>query len=181
MRDRVSCLVHPVTTHLASLGDPTWFARVSAQVVTDPALRVIMAEEALAKASSRHVVETLLRLLPDMPADVRQDRAAMVRHLIVHVCAERERAVAEGTATPPATRDEAATGLIDAITGLWTAPHTAWAATDRRPSSRPATTVAHSTAAPPKPGTSRHAHSDPAAPGTAASTAVPQSAAAGTR
>ncbi|MFE9751201.1 TetR/AcrR family transcriptional regulator [Saccharothrix saharensis] len=125
VRDWVSCLVRPVTTHLASLGEPTWFARFSAQVMTDPAFGVIMAEEALAEASLRHVVDTLMRLLPDMPADVREDRAAMVRHLIVHVCAERERAVAEGTATPRATWDEAATGLIDAITGLWTAPHTA--------------------------------------------------------
>ncbi|MFJ6671410.1 TetR/AcrR family transcriptional regulator [Actinosynnema sp. NPDC091369] len=125
VRDWVSCLVRPVTTHLASLGDPTWFARFSAQVMTDPAFRVIMAEEALAEASLRHVVDTLFELLPDMPADVREDRAAMVRHLIVHVCAERERAVAEGAVTPRATWDEAATGLVDAITGLWTAPCTA--------------------------------------------------------
>ncbi|NUT52763.1 MAG: TetR family transcriptional regulator [Saccharothrix sp.] len=125
VRDWVACLVRPVTTYLASLGDPTWFARFSAQVMTDPALRVIMAEEALAEASLRHVVDTLVDLLPDLPADVREDRAAMVRHLIVHVCAERERALAEGAPTARSTWDEAATSLIDAITGLWTAPYTA--------------------------------------------------------
>ncbi|CAM02116.1 hypothetical protein A8924_3229 [Saccharopolyspora erythraea NRRL 2338] len=40
------------------------------------------------------------------------------------MCAERERALAEGTATPRATWDEAAAGLVDAITGLWAAPVT---------------------------------------------------------
>ncbi|QQQ79183.1 TetR family transcriptional regulator [Saccharothrix sp. 6-C] len=125
VRDWVACLVRPVTTYLASSGDPTWFARFSAQVMTDPAFRVILAEEALAEDSLRHVVENLIGLLPDMPADVREDRAGMVRHLIVHVCAERERALAEGTETPRSTWDETANGLIDAITGLWTAPHTA--------------------------------------------------------
>ncbi|WP_082403987.1 TetR family transcriptional regulator [Saccharothrix sp. NRRL B-16348] len=125
VRDWVACLVRPVTTYLASSGDPTWFARFSAQVMTDPAFRVIMAEEALTEASLRHVVDNLIALLPDMPADVREDRADMVRHLIVHVCAERERALAEGAATSRSTWDETANGLIDAITGLWTAPYTA--------------------------------------------------------
>src|SRR5689334_11875996 len=34
-RDWVSCLVRPVTDHLAALGSPTWFARFGAQVMTD--------------------------------------------------------------------------------------------------------------------------------------------------
>ena len=123
VRTWVACLVRPVTTYLASLGDPTWFARFSAQVMTDPALRLVMAEEALAERSLRHVVDSMIDLLPDLPAEVREDRAAMVRHLIVHICAERERALAEGTATPRATWDEAASSLIDAVTGLWTAEH----------------------------------------------------------
>lgn len=125
VRDWVGCLVRPVTTYLASAGGPTWFARFSAQVMTDPAFRVIMAEEALTEASLRHVVDNLVALQPELPADVREDRAAMVRHLIVHVCAERERALADQAATPRATWDEAAAGLVDAITGLWTAPYTA--------------------------------------------------------
>ncbi|MEU4745671.1 TetR family transcriptional regulator [Actinosynnema sp. NPDC023658] len=124
VRDWVACLVRPVTAYLASSGGPTWFARFSAQVMTDPAFRSITAEEALAEAALREVVDRLIGLGPDVPADVREDRAAMVRHLIVHVCAERERALAEGAATPRSTWDEAATGLIDAITGLWTAPCT---------------------------------------------------------
>nr|WP_158853214.1 TetR/AcrR family transcriptional regulator [Saccharothrix deserti] len=124
VRDWVACLVRPVTAHLASLGDPTWFARFSAQIMTDPAFREIMAEEALAEPSLREVLVNLYEFAPDMPADVREDRGNMIRHLIVHVCAERERSLAEGAATPRSTWDEAATGLIDAITGLWTAPCT---------------------------------------------------------
>ncbi|ONI90768.1 TetR family transcriptional regulator [Saccharothrix sp. ALI-22-I] len=124
-RDWVACLVRPTITHLASLGDPTWFARFSAQVLTDPAFREMMSAEALADVSLRQVLDNLTELTPDIPDDVRADRSHMIRHLIVHVCAERERAVAESALTPRSTWDEAATGLIDAITGLWTAPCTA--------------------------------------------------------
>ncbi|WP_229796181.1 TetR/AcrR family transcriptional regulator [Saccharothrix coeruleofusca] len=124
VRDWVACLVRPVTAHLASLGGPTWFARFSAQVMTDPASRRILAEEALATSSLRRVVNGLDRCLPDLPAQVRAERADMVRHLMVHVCAERERALAEGATPTRSTWDETATGLVDAITGLWTAPVT---------------------------------------------------------
>ena len=48
----------------------------------------------------------------------------MSRQLIVHMCAERERALHEGTATPRATWEAAAVGLIDALVGLWQAPYT---------------------------------------------------------
>ena len=124
VRDWVSCLVRPSTTYLASLGDPTWYARFGAQVMTDPAFRAIMSEESLATPSLRRVVDGLDRCLPDLPAEVHAERGDMTRHLMVHGLAERERALAEGTATPRATWDEAATGLVDAIAGLWLAPVT---------------------------------------------------------
>ncbi|WP_344320744.1 TetR/AcrR family transcriptional regulator [Streptomyces macrosporus] len=124
IRDWVSCLVRPFTAHLDSLGGPTWFARFGAQVVTDPAFRAIMAEEALATPSLKRVLEGFDRCSPDLPADIRAERGDMIRTLMVHVCAERERALAEGTVTPRATWAEAAAGLVDAITGLWTAPVT---------------------------------------------------------
>ncbi|WP_031510420.1 TetR/AcrR family transcriptional regulator [Streptomyces megasporus] len=124
VRDWVACLVRPVTAHLDSLGGPTWFARFGAQVMTDPAFQGIMAEEAMATPSLKRVVDAFDRCPPDLPDDVRAERGDMIRTLMVHVCAERERALAEGTATPRATWDEAAAGLVDAITGLWTAPVT---------------------------------------------------------
>ncbi|MFF9001217.1 TetR/AcrR family transcriptional regulator [Streptomyces achromogenes] len=122
VRDWVHCLVRPVTEHLAGLGSPTWYARFCAQVMTDPALHEIMVEESLASPALREAVEGLNRTLPDLPPEVRAERGQMVRLLILHTCAERERALAESAPTPHATWSAAATGLADAIVGLWLAP-----------------------------------------------------------
>ncbi|MEU0075280.1 TetR/AcrR family transcriptional regulator [Streptomyces sp. NPDC006332] len=124
VRDWVDCLVRPVPEHLAALGSPTWYARFCAQVMTDPALRRTMSEESLASPALRQIVEGLRRCLPELPDDVRAERGDMARHLIVHVCAERERALAEHTPTPRSTWHEAATGLVDAAVGMWLAPVT---------------------------------------------------------
>ncbi|MFG2959199.1 TetR/AcrR family transcriptional regulator [Streptomyces sp. NPDC048291] len=125
VRDWVDCLVRPITEHLAGLGSPTWYARFCAQVATDPALYEIMVEESLASPSLREAVAELNRRLPELPAEVRTERGQMARTLILHTCAERERALAEGTDTPRATWGDAATGLTDALLGLWLAPVTA--------------------------------------------------------
>ncbi|WP_067175317.1 TetR/AcrR family transcriptional regulator [Microtetraspora niveoalba] len=124
VRDWVACLVRPFTEHLAAMGNPTWFARFGAQVMTDPALREIMIEEALASPTLIRVVDGLNRCLPGLPGEVRAERGEMTSQLMMHGCAERERALAEGRPTPRASWHDAATGLIDAITGLWTAPVT---------------------------------------------------------
>jgi len=124
VRDWVSCLVRPSTEHLAALGSPTWYARFCAQAMTDPALHRIMVEESLGSPSLRQLVDGLWRCLPRLPDEVRAERASMARHLILHACAERERALAENTPTPRATWHDAATGLVDAIVGLWQAPVT---------------------------------------------------------
>jgi AcrR family transcriptional regulator len=120
-RDWVACLVRPTTEHLATLGRPTWFARFTAQVMTDPPLRDIVVDEALASPSLQLIVDGVKRCLPHLPAEVLAERADMARHLIVHMCAERERALAEGTPTPRSSWSDAATGLVDAISGLWPA------------------------------------------------------------
>lgn len=125
VRDWVTCLVRPAMEYLAGLGNPTWFARFGAQVMTDPALREIMTEESLSSPSLTHTVDGLNRCLPDLPSDVRAERGDMARQLMAHMCAERERALAEGTPTPRSNWHDAATGLIDALTGLWLAPVTA--------------------------------------------------------
>ncbi|MEA5360774.1 TetR family transcriptional regulator [Amycolatopsis sp., V23-08] len=124
VRAWVACLVRPVTDHLGALPGPTWFARFGAQVMTDPALRGIMVEEALAVPSLHRTLRGLHGCLPALPADVRAERADMARQLMVHTCAERERALAEGTPTPRADWHAAGTGLIDALVGLWLAPVT---------------------------------------------------------
>ncbi|MEV4804450.1 TetR family transcriptional regulator [Nonomuraea sp. NPDC049421] len=123
-RDWVGCLVRALTEHLAALGTPTWYARFAAQVMTDPALRRIMRDEALTSPTLMRVLEGLRRCLPEQPADVRAERAEMTSQLLVHMCAQRERALAENLPTPRSTWHDAATGLIDAITAIWTAPVT---------------------------------------------------------
>ncbi|HVK64781.1 MAG TPA: helix-turn-helix domain-containing protein [Polyangium sp.] len=124
LRDWVSCLVRPTTEHLAALGSPTWYARFIAQVTTDPALRQLVIDEAIASASMQEIIQGLNRIMPVLPAEVREERGDMGRQLIVHMCAERERALQAGTATPRATWEAAAVGLVDALVGLWQAPFT---------------------------------------------------------
>jgi AcrR family transcriptional regulator len=123
VRDWVGCLVRPSTEHFATLGNPTWYARFSAQAMTDPGLRTIMFEESFSASDAlQEVVAGLYRSLPDLPDDVRQERGDMSRQLMVHMTAERERALAEGTPTPRASWHDAGTGLIDAIVAIWLAP-----------------------------------------------------------
>ncbi|MEV1249672.1 TetR/AcrR family transcriptional regulator [Nonomuraea sp. NPDC050022] len=124
VRGWVACLVRPVTEHLAALGNPTWFARFGAQVMTDPALHEIMIDEALTSPSLVRILDGLNRCLPDLPLPVRAERKHMTSTLMMHTCADRERALAEGRTTPRVSWHGAATGLIDAIVAIWTAPVT---------------------------------------------------------
>ena len=124
LRDWIACLIRPITEHLDALGNPTWYARFGAQVMADPVLRKIMSEEAQTSPTMQRIVDGLDRCLPELPSDVRLERMDMTRQLMVHMLAERERALADGTPTPRASWHDAATGLIDAIVGLWLAPVT---------------------------------------------------------
>lgn len=124
LRDWVGCLVRPLTDHLASLGSPSWYARFIAQVTTDPTFRRMVVDETVASASMQETIEGLTRCMPVLPQEVREERSDMSRQLIVHMCAERERALQAGTATPRATWEAAAVGLVDALVGLWRAPFT---------------------------------------------------------
>ena len=126
LRDWVACAVRPVTGHLEALGAPSWYARFIAQVTADPALRAITSEEfAAGSRSLQKLQEGLERCLPDLPAEVHAERAAMTRHLITQMSAERERALADNAPTPRASWRGTANGLIDAVVALWQAPVTA--------------------------------------------------------
>ncbi|MFJ1747673.1 TetR/AcrR family transcriptional regulator [Streptomyces sp. NPDC088116] len=122
LRDWVGCLVRPVPEHLGSLGIPSWYARFAVQVMTDPLMRAMTTDEALTREPLRQTLDGLGRLLEAVPAPVRVERGAMARHLIVHTCAERERALAEGTALLHSSWERTADALTDAIVGLLTAP-----------------------------------------------------------
>jgi AcrR family transcriptional regulator len=124
MRDWVGCLVRPLTEHLAVLGNPTWYARFAAQAMTDPAYHGMVVRDALSSPSLVQVVDGINRCLPDLPLDVRFERNIMARNLLMHSCADRERALAKGATVARTSWQAAGSGLIDAIVGLWLAPVT---------------------------------------------------------
>jgi AcrR family transcriptional regulator len=124
MRDWIACLVRPLTDHLETLGNPTWYARFAAQAMTDPAYYHIIVKGALSSPSLVRVVEGVNRCLPELPAEVRYERNVMARNLLMHTCADRERALAAGLSMHQTSWRAAASGLIDAIVGLWMAPVT---------------------------------------------------------
>lgn len=132
VRDWVACLIRPFTEHLDDLGVPTWYARFGAQVMTDPGLREIIIDEALATEPIQRVLDGLNRCLPALPVQVHLERGAMARTLMSHTCAERERALATGSPTARADWADTATGLVDAIAGMWTAPVTTTRNTEPR-------------------------------------------------
>jgi AcrR family transcriptional regulator len=125
LREWVACLVCPLTEHLAELGNPTWYARFAAQAMADPAYHKIVVKDALGSSSLVRVIEGINRCLPDLPATVHAERNIMARNLLMHTCAEWERALADRTAMPRSGWRQATSGLIDAIVGLWLAPVTA--------------------------------------------------------
>lgn len=124
LRDWVACMVRPVTEHLDSLGSPTWYARFNAQVTADPALYEAIASEPAAAPSLLTLIEGLNTCPPDLPPAVQADRGLMARHLIVQMCVERERALADGHTLATSVWEDTAALLIDALTGLWSAPVT---------------------------------------------------------
>jgi AcrR family transcriptional regulator len=123
-RSWVACLVRPLTDHLAALGNPSWYARFAAQVMTDPAYYNIVVKDALTSESLVQVIDGINRCLPELPIDVRVERNLMARNLLVHTCADRERALAAGASAPWTSWETAGTRLIDAVVGLWLAPVT---------------------------------------------------------
>ncbi|MFD7705977.1 TetR/AcrR family transcriptional regulator [Streptomyces sp. NPDC059785] len=122
--DWVRCMVAPAAEHLATLGTPSWHARFAVQVMADPVLRAVIVEEAVERQPLRQTLDGLGACLGSVPLRVRAERADMARHLILHTCAERERALADGTAPRHATWPDTATALTDAIVGLFLAPVT---------------------------------------------------------
>ncbi|MDG4668564.1 TetR family transcriptional regulator [Mycobacterium sp. 236(2023)] len=124
LRDWITCLVCSLTEHLAQLGNPTWYARFAAQALADPAYQKIVVRDALASPSLVRVVDGITRCLPELPMAVVVERNIMARNLLVHTCADFERAFADGADLPRTSWGAVGSGLIDAIVGLWQAPVT---------------------------------------------------------
>jgi AcrR family transcriptional regulator len=124
LRDWVGCMVCPITEHLAGLGTPSWYGRLAAQLMTDPALRPLIIDDVLAAPTVRKTLAGLNRCLPDLPARVRAERNDLARTLLLHACAERERTLSEAGTVRGKPWEATANGLIDAVTGLFLAPVT---------------------------------------------------------
>ncbi|MBR7839554.1 TetR family transcriptional regulator, partial [Actinospica durhamensis] len=123
-RDWIECLVRPLTEHLAEPGGPSWYARFSLQVGIDPVLREILSREVRSAPGMVRVAAGLRPSLAALPPEVRRARLEMIRHLIEHTCADRERALATATRPVRADWDRAARLLVDAVAGLLLAPVT---------------------------------------------------------
>jgi AcrR family transcriptional regulator len=124
VRAWVRCLIVPMTEYLDALGNPSWFARFHAQATAEPGLRVIVREESQSAPSLVASLDGLRRCLPGLAEEVREERSGMARVLMLHTCAERERALAEGLPTTRGSWAETAAGLVDVTASLWLAPPT---------------------------------------------------------
>ncbi len=121
VRDWVVCVVRPITEHLADLGNPSWYARFAAQLLTEPNLRDLTAAEVGDLPSLHSVFDGLARVLPGIPPEVRVERNDMAHTLILHFCARRERTLPLGVDARPMWR-MTESSLIDALEGLYRAP-----------------------------------------------------------
>lgn len=124
LRDWITCLVRASTDHYYELTGPTWYARFSVQLMADPTLRAVVYEDISMSEHLQTMLVALTSCLPDMPDDVRRARGEMARHVMMHMCAERERLLAEEESLEISSWDNFTTDLVDAIVGLWSAPVT---------------------------------------------------------
>lgn len=125
VRDWLACMVIPWTDYFATRGPHSYFARLCAQAMMHPSLRAVLLDEAIISLSLQQTLAALNRYLPLMAPNVASERGEIMEFAIVHTCADRERASADGTPKPDKTWPDAARGLIDALAGMWTAPVTA--------------------------------------------------------
>lgn len=124
LRDWITCLVRASTDHYNELTGPAWYARFSVQLMADPTLRVVVYEDASLSEHLQTMLAALTSCLPEMPDDVRRARGEMARHMMMHMCAERERLLAEGESLEVSSWDDFTTDIVDALVGLWSAPVT---------------------------------------------------------
>lgn len=135
LRDWVGILVYPLTEHLQALGTATTYARFAAQVMADPACRELVGSYAMTSERMLKTVRGINRCLPARPKRVRVVRWAMARNLLMHTCAEIEGERANSGASANSSWLVVGEELVDALVGLWAAPHGAPRAVQIRASS----------------------------------------------
>ncbi|XVQ15033.1 TetR/AcrR family transcriptional regulator [Spirillospora sp. CA-255316] len=119
-RDHVASLVLPYTEHLAELGHPTWYARFAAQICADPALGPDELAAPLQAPVFRKAIVSIRSQAPGLSPKVAALRSQSMRLVVIHTCAEQERAAA--STGQPADWAMVGEALVDIVTGMLLAP-----------------------------------------------------------
>nr|WP_245162048.1 hypothetical protein [Brevibacterium marinum] len=91
LHDYIECLVRPYTDHLAQLRRPSGFARVIAQVVTDPTLLRNRVFDSTLGQTLRQAFNPMWAQIADAPKETIEMRQQVLRNMVLHTCAEQER------------------------------------------------------------------------------------------
>lgn len=119
-RDHVACLVQPYTEHLASLGTPSWCARLTAQLSADPTYGGGVLWDPVMAPLLHEATAAVWAHVPDLAPEVAALRQQTARVAVVHTCAEQERTAADTGV--PADWGLIGEALTDTVTGLLLAP-----------------------------------------------------------
>ncbi|OZF26127.1 hypothetical protein CH295_26250 [Rhodococcus sp. 14-2483-1-2] len=94
-RELLACMVLPYTEHLAALGNPSWYARFSAQLAPDPVFGTepVWTPDVLPLIAEYQA--TVDAWSPNLTAEVAAIRQQAARVAVIHTCAEQERAAAD--------------------------------------------------------------------------------------
>ncbi|MEV4108758.1 helix-turn-helix domain-containing protein [Nonomuraea sp. NPDC049695] len=123
LRRWITCILTPHIEHHIELGTPSWYGRFLAQAVVEPSLR----EHAVQASMRTPSFQRLERLWPprqDRDPDLSAQYRAMIRLLVVHMCAELEGDLAIGLVAPADAEQSwrrLGEHLITAVCGLSTA------------------------------------------------------------
>ena len=124
VRDLVWLIIFPTVLHLDELPTPTWYARFNLHAITDPVWRGVLAEEARATPSTAETWETLLDSIPGVERRILEFRAELVSTLSARANAGYEEQLATGTQSPVSSWRSVGEFVVDAVTGMLTAPQT---------------------------------------------------------
>lgn len=123
LRDWVGVVVYPLTEHLETLGTGSTYARFAAQVMADPVCRELVGSDSMTSELMLKTVRGINRCLPERPKRVRVIRWTMARNLLMHTCAEIEGERGSGRPSAGSTWPVVGEELVNALVGLWEAPH----------------------------------------------------------
>jgi AcrR family transcriptional regulator len=120
---RVGGHILPTIEHHIELGTPSWYARFLAQVVVEPNWRDYMVHTHMDTPSVRRLEELGEPRWRNRDGELRNQHDAMIRQLIVHMCAALEYDLAHGRSNPAAAEQSwrrLGANLISAVCGLST-------------------------------------------------------------